>query len=147
MHMAMALPQPPPPQSKKKHGQLRAVTVLSFLLGFALLLPYAIHTARPLPAVGLAPMFASAVAAIAIYQHKLQSLKTIACVDLLLATSLFAVLMPRYATSMLLILFLTEQSANSFPHSWILMPIKSASIGRGLLMLGTYGTVPLMINL
>lgn len=93
----MALPQlPTPQQSKKKHGQLRAVTVMSFLLGFALLLPYAIHSARPLPAIGLAPMSASAVAAVAIHRHRMQSLKTIACVDLFLAMSLFVVLMPRY---------------------------------------------------
>lgn len=113
MHMPMALSQPPP-QSKQKHGRLRVVTVLSFLLAFALLLPYAIHTARPLPAVGLAPMSASAVAPIAIHRHKLQSLKTIACVDLLLAISLFAVLMPRYAASGFLVLLFARQAADTY---------------------------------
>ena len=47
-------------QNREPHRQLRIVTLLAFIPGFALLLPYGIITAKPLPAVGIAPLFFSA---------------------------------------------------------------------------------------
>lgn len=87
----------PSPQTKEKHYHLRLATILSFLLASTLLLPYGIKSGRALPTIGLAPMFLSTATGIAAMGGELRSPKISACIDLFLATFLFAILMPRCA--------------------------------------------------
>lgn len=83
--------------TSKEHRWLRVTTVLAFLPAFALLLPYGIISARPLPTVGIAAMFFSAAFSTLVLGGGVRSPGTRACVDVLLAASIIAILVPRYA--------------------------------------------------
>jgi hypothetical protein len=85
-----------PAKTREEHRWLRVTTVLAFLPAFALLLPYGIITARPLPTVGIAPMFFSTAFSTLVLGGGVRSPGMRACLDLLLATSILAVLVPRY---------------------------------------------------
>lgn len=87
---------PFPPQNRKEHRLLRVTTVLAFLPAFALLLPYGVISARPLPTVGIAAMFFSAAFSTLVLRGGVRSPGLRACCDLLLAASIVAILIPRY---------------------------------------------------
>jgi len=85
-----------PAKTREEHRWLRVTTVLAFLPAFALLLPYGIITAKPLPTVGIAPMFFSAAFSTLVLGGGVRSPGMRACFDLLLATSILAVLLSQY---------------------------------------------------
>lgn len=80
----------------KGHRWLRVTTVLAFVPTFALLLPFGIITARPLPTVGIAAMFFSAAFGTLVLGGGVRSPGMRACCDLLLAASIAAILLPTY---------------------------------------------------
>lgn len=79
----------------KEHRWLRVTTVLAFLPAFALLLPYGIISARPLPTVGIAVMFFSAAFSSLVLGGGIRSPGMRAWFDLLLAVSMMIILIPR----------------------------------------------------
>ena len=81
---------------RTEHRWLRVTTVLAFVPTFALLLPYGIMSARPLPTVGIAVMFFSAAFSTLVLGGGIRSPGTRACFDLVLAASIFTILLPRY---------------------------------------------------
>ena len=85
-----------PSQDEEEHRWLRVVTVLAFLPAFALLLPYGIISARPLPTVGIAAMFFSAAFSTLVLGGGVRSPGVRACSDLLLTASIIVILIPRY---------------------------------------------------
>jgi hypothetical protein len=84
-----------PSHAEKEHRWLRVTTVLAFLPAFALLLPFGIISARPLPTVGIAPMFFSAAFGTLVLGGGVRSVGQRACFDILLAASIIAILVPR----------------------------------------------------
>jgi hypothetical protein len=84
-----------PLNDRNEHRWLQITTVLAFLPTFALLLPYGIISARPLPTVGITAMFLSATFSTPVLRGGVRSLSTRACCDLLLAASLMIILAPR----------------------------------------------------
>lgn len=83
-------------QNMEPHRQLRIVTLLAFIPGFALLLPYGIITAKPLPAVGIAPLFFSACSGALALTSSLRTPGAKAWIDILMAGFFIAVLIPRF---------------------------------------------------
>lgn len=81
---------------RKEYRWLRVTTVLAFLPAFALLLPYGIISARPLPTVRIAAMFLSAAFSILVLRDAVRSPGVRACYDLFIAVSIIAILIPRY---------------------------------------------------
>lgn len=82
---------------EEEYRQLRAITILAFLIAVATLLPHGAITERPLPAIGIAPMFFSATTGALIFAGMLKVPRTKAGIDLVLAVVLFVILVPRYA--------------------------------------------------
>lgn len=87
--------QSSPSQTRKEHRWLRVTTILAFIPTFALLLPYGIISARPLPTIGIAAMFFSAGFSTLVLGGGVRSPGIRACVDLLLAISILVTLIPR----------------------------------------------------
>jgi hypothetical protein len=138
------------PDFKQRPGQdyrqLRVITVLASLLGIALLLPHGVVAERALPAIGVAPMFISAMSGILILTGLLKSPGTKASMDLSLAAFLFSIMVPRCVTSdsglrriEILMWF--------FFRSFVSLQSNGFYQGAGLTMLGTYGTSAMIVNL
>ena len=104
---------------------LRTTTIVTFLLAFALLIPYGVTTAAVLPALGLVPAFISAILSPLALNTSPRWTWFILCMDTFVAVFLFSILMPFFIIT-----------AGSM--SWL---------SNGTVMLGTYGSVPLMIDL
>jgi len=88
--------QDPPTAKKGEYRQLRAVTMLTFLFGFALLVPYWDGSGRAVPSIGIFPLFFSAVSGALIVTGRLQLAGKIALIDSLLSMAYIAILVPRY---------------------------------------------------
>ena len=110
---------------------LRKVTIFAFPPAFILCLIHGIIAEVAVPALGLIPMFASAVlGAFLMYRDKISfggspvslTRAQVCLADFGLGVALIGILIP----------------------SWIIVP---QSYPRGKVMLGTYATVPLMMNL
>lgn len=124
---------------------LRVATILALLPAVGLLLPYGIISARPLPTVGIAPLFFSAIFSTLVLGGRFQSPRARAWIDLLLAISIIALLIPRYFQ--LYLLFPVEYRVLIIPRSWIFLSRPHYSWKTdGRVVLGTYGTVPMILN-
>lgn len=86
---------PSPPPARGEYRQLRAVTMISFLFGFALLVPYWDGSGRAVPSIGIFPLFFSAVSGALIVTGRLQLAGKIALIDSLLVMAYIAILVPR----------------------------------------------------
>jgi len=75
--------------------QLRAITILTFPLGLGLIVPYAVITGLPFPAVGIAPMLLSTVLGSFMYGGLLRSPVKRSIIDIALTILYFALLVPR----------------------------------------------------
>lgn len=102
---------------------LRTITSLNFIPAFALLIPYGVSVHHAIPTIGLIPMFLSSVFGLLclIVNFRWHWLRL--CVDASLAMYLFGMLLPYWITA------------------------GTSYVPRSSIMLGTYGTVPLMVNL
>jgi hypothetical protein len=83
------------PQQTDQHRALRIVAICTFIPAFALLLPCGIISARPVPAIGIAPMFFSSAFQVLTIGGKPRLPKTTFCIHLFLASFLISVLVPR----------------------------------------------------
>ena len=80
---------------KGEYRQLRAITMLSFLFGFPLLVPYWDNTKRVLPSIGIFPLFFSVVSGALITTGRLQLAGKKVVIDTLLSMLYIAILIPR----------------------------------------------------
>ena len=87
--------QDPSPPARGEYRQLRAVTMITFLFGFALLVPYWDGSGRAVPSIGIFPLFVSAVSGALIVTGRLQLAGKIALIDSLLVMAYIAILVPR----------------------------------------------------
>ena len=87
--------QDPSPPARGEYRQLRAITMISFLFGFALLVPYWDGSGRAVPSIGIFPLFVSAVSGALIVTGRLQLAGKIALIDSLLVMAYIAILVPR----------------------------------------------------
>lgn len=132
-------------QGHPKDRSLRIATILAFLPTVGLLLPYGIISARPLPTVGIAAMFFSATFSTLVLGGKFQSSRAKAWIDLFLAISILALLIPRYVQ--LYLLCPVEYRMLIIPRSWIFLSRPHYSWKTdGRVVLGTYGTMPMILN-
>ena len=81
---------------KGEHRQLRAVTIITFLFGFALLVPYWDGSGRAVPSIGIFPLFVSAGSGALIVTGRLRLAGKIVLVDILLTMAYIAILVPRW---------------------------------------------------
>ncbi|KAG9682727.1 hypothetical protein KCU95_g14074, partial [Aureobasidium melanogenum] len=102
---------------------LRTTTLIAFFPALALLIPYGVASSTSVPALGLIPAFFSAVLGLPTSKAKLQRGQLILYIDLIIAIFLVSILLPFWV--------LTAGWYNS----------------GNIVMLGTYGTVPLMMDL
>jgi len=84
---------------EEEYRQLRVITILAFLLATALLLPHGVIAERPLPAMGIAPMFFSAAMGVLVFTGMLRLPRTKASMDLILAVVLLIFMVPRCVVS------------------------------------------------
>ena len=77
------------------HYHLRLVAICAFVPALALLLPCGIISARPLPAIGIAPMFFSAGFQTMTIGGTSRMHKTTIFINLLIAVFLLSTLVPR----------------------------------------------------
>lgn len=87
--------QDPPATKKGEYRQLRAITMISFLFGFSLLVPYWDGSGRAVPSIGIFPLFFSAVSGALVVTGRLQLAGKIALIDSLLVMAYIAILVPR----------------------------------------------------
>lgn len=87
--------QDPSPPARGEYRQLRAITMITFLFGFALLVPYWDGSGRAVPSIGIFPLFVSAVSGALIVTGRLQLAGKIALIDSLLVMVYIAILVPR----------------------------------------------------
>lgn len=87
--------QDPSPPARGEYRQLRAITMITFLFGFALLVPYWDGSGRAVPSIGIFPLFVSAVSGALIVTGRLQLAGKIALIDSLLVMAYIAILVPR----------------------------------------------------
>jgi len=85
----------PSPPARGEYRQLRAITMITFLFGFALLVPYWDGSGRAVPSIGIFPLFVSAVSGALIVTGRLQLAGKIALIDSLLVMAYIAILVPR----------------------------------------------------
>jgi hypothetical protein len=104
---------------------LRTTTIVTFLLAFALLLPYGVTTAAVLPALGLVPAFISAILSPLALNTSSRWRGFILCIDAFITAFLVGILVP----------------------FWLLTAGSMRWLSNGTVMLGAYGSVPLMIDL
>ncbi|CAD0106325.1 unnamed protein product [Aureobasidium uvarum] len=104
---------------------LRNTTIITFLLALALLIPYSIVSYSCVLAVGLVPAFFSAVLGLASLNASIRQSWMFLYMDLFLAVFLFSILVP----------------------FWVLTARQGWLSSSGVAMLGTYGSVPLMMDL
>lgn len=134
--------------NQELHRHLRILTLLAFIPGFSLLLPYGIVTAKPLPAVGIAPLFFSASSGALVLTGRLRTPGAKAWIDVLLAAFFISVLIPRFVVVMGLCVRITRLMP-WFCHSWIAIK-KQGNNGwadAGNVMLASYGTAVMMASL
>jgi hypothetical protein len=84
-----------PSQQADQYRALRIVAICSFVPAVALLLPCGIISARPVPAIGIAPMFFSSAFNALTVNGKPRLPKTTLCIHLFLASFLISILVPR----------------------------------------------------
>ncbi|KAK6007097.1 hypothetical protein QM012_006105 [Aureobasidium pullulans] len=101
---------------------LRSTNLIAFFPALALLTPYGVVTSNAVPALGLIPAFFSAILGLPFSKKTHQRGQLIFYIDLVLAVFLISILIPFWALS---------------AGMWE---------GGGVVMLGTYGTVPLMMD-
>lgn len=139
------------PDFKQRPGedyrQLRVITVLASLLGMCLLLPHGIVSERALPAIGIAPMFCSAVSGILTFTGMLKSPRTKAWMDLILAASLFSIMIPGCVASISWSERIEILIWLSLTHSFVALHYNGWYQGAGLVMLGTFGSSTMILNL
>lgn len=82
-----------PPPTTEHYNQLRALTILVFPLAFSLLLYCGLDEYEPLPAIGIVPMFFSAVLGALAFRGIAPGTK--ALLDMFVAVLLLVVLVPR----------------------------------------------------
>jgi hypothetical protein len=87
--------QDPPATTRGEYRQLRAITMLSFVFGFSLLVPYWDGSGRAVPSVGIFPLFFSAVSGALVVTGRLQLAGKIVLIDSLLVMAYIAILVPR----------------------------------------------------
>ncbi|KXL45188.1 hypothetical protein M433DRAFT_148704 [Acidomyces richmondensis BFW] len=108
---------------------LRLITAFGWPFAFALLLPYGIHAGQVCLPLGLLPMSLSACVGLVHLHGKANSSVGNAIMDLFCAVFLVAILIPGWV-------FLQEGRHGSW----------GGYVDPGLTMLGTYGSMPLMLN-
>jgi len=111
-------------QSAADRG-LRLLTILAWIPAFALSLPHGLASGYPCPAVGILPMSFSACVGIFNLTKKAKLHGVNIAMDLFCALFLIGVLIA----------------------SWIMLSWTDFSRHARTTMLGTYGTVPMMMNL
>jgi hypothetical protein len=104
---------------------LRTTTIVTFLLAFAFLLPYGVASHSVLPAIGLVPAFISAILSPLALNTSTRWRSFILCMDAFIGIFLIAILVPY----------------------WLLTAGSMYWLSNGSIMLGTYGSMPLMIDL
>jgi hypothetical protein len=104
---------------------LRTTTIVTFLVGFGFLLPYGIASNSVLPALGLVPAFISAIVSPLALNTGTRWRWFIMCMDIFVAVFLLIVL----------VLY------------WLLTAGSMRWLSNGTIMLGTYGSMPLMVDL
>ena len=107
---------------------LRLASIFAWIPAFALLLPHRINTGRVLPVLGIAPITFSAVTGIFHVAGRAKSRTAYRLMDLFCASFLISVLIPS---------FVALAEYNNYGR-WCM---------AGIIMLGSYGTVPLMMSL
>jgi hypothetical protein len=104
---------------------LRTTTIVTFLLAFAFLLPYGVASHSVLPAIGLVPAFISAILSPLALNTSSRWRGFILCMDVFIGIFLISILVPY----------------------WLLTAGSMHRLTNGTIMLGTYGSMPLMIDL
>lgn len=105
---------------------LRLITILAWIPAFALGLPHGLTAhSPPCPAIGIIPMSISACLGITHLAKKTKYRSANIAMDLFCACFLISVLIP----------------------SWIFLTWRDLSMDGRLRVLGTYATVPMMLNL
>jgi len=103
---------------------LRTTTIVVFLPALALLIPYGVVSRSVLPSLGLVPAFLSAILSPLALNTSARWQWFILCIDMVVVSFLFGILMPFWLVTA--------------SQTWI---------DSGTVMLGTYGSLPLMIDL
>ncbi|CAD0081977.1 unnamed protein product [Aureobasidium vineae] len=103
---------------------LRNTTIITFLLALALLIPYSLVSYYCVLAIGLVPAFFSAVLSLVSLNASFRQRWMFVYIDAFLAVFLFSILVP----------------------FWVLTAHEGWSTPSGVVMLGTYGSVPLMMD-
>jgi hypothetical protein len=104
---------------------LRTTTIVTFLLAFAFLLPYGVASHSVLPAIGLVPAFISAILSPLALNTGTRWRWFILCMDVFVGIFVLAILVAYWAVT-------------AGEMRWL---------SNGCIMLGAYGSVPLMIDL
>ena len=128
--------------------------MISFLFGFALLVPYWDGSGRAVPSIGIFPLFISATSGALIVTGRLRLAGKIVLVDILLTMAYIAILVPRWVYEQWHRLFwnffgFTEMLTLSLScYSWFELEDRGNRrwVGGGQTMVGTYGTATMMIN-
>lgn len=105
---------------------LRTATFIAFFPALALLIPHGVIACIPIPALGLIPAFFSAVFSLFSLKSQSRFGHSVLYIDMFLAISLISILIPFWVLSASR--WQWDQSA-------------------GGVMLGTYGTMPLLMDL
>lgn len=105
---------------------LRTTTLISFFPALGLLIPYGIVSNTVFPALGLVPAFFSAILGLLSLMGNFRWSQLVVYMDMFLAISILSILLP---------FWVLNAGRRQWWHS------------AGVVMLGTYGTVPLLMNL
>ncbi|KAH0261489.1 hypothetical protein KCU91_g13979, partial [Aureobasidium melanogenum] len=103
---------------------LRTTTLIAFFPALGLLIPYGIVSTTTIPALGLIPAFFSATFGLLSLQVNFRWSQLVLYIDTSLAIFIFSILLP----------------------FWVLSAGRRRWEDGGVVMLGTYGTVPLLID-
>lgn len=112
---------------------LRLLTIVGWIPAVAFLLPHGIITEMMCPVLGIIPMTFSALAGLAHLAGKAKSRAGNIVLDLFCACFLISILIPGW------LFIASQEDLNYYYARWYNV--------AGMAMLGTYGMVPMIINL
>jgi hypothetical protein len=104
---------------------LRTTTLIAFFPALGLLIPYGIVSTTTVPALGIIPAFFSATFGLLSLKVNFRWSQLVLYIDTSLAIFIFSILLP----------------------FWVLSAGRRRWEDGGVVMLGTYGTVPLLVDL